>query len=33
MGYIENQLRLPLTPMEDKNQQKLIKEMKKLQII
>lgn len=33
MGYIENQLRLPLTPMEDENQQKLIEEMKKLQII
>ena len=33
MGYIENELRLPLTPMEDKNREKLIEEMKKLGII
>ena len=33
MGYIKNELRLPLTPMEDKNREKLIEEMKKLGII
>lgn len=33
MGYIENELRLPLTPMEENNKSKLIEEMKKLTII
>ncbi|SDK20269.1 4-hydroxy-tetrahydrodipicolinate synthase [Natronincola ferrireducens] len=33
MGYIENELRLPLTPMEEETKQKLIEEMKRLQII
>ncbi|AKL94410.1 dihydrodipicolinate synthase DapA [Clostridium aceticum] len=33
MGYIENQLRLPLTPMEEENMKKLVEEMKYLQII
>lgn len=33
MGYIENELRLPLTPMEESNRAKLIDEMKKLNII
>lgn len=33
MGYIENELRLPLTPMEEENQQKLVEEMKNLGII
>ena len=33
MGYIENELRLPLTPMEKENGQKLLNEMKRLQIL
>lgn len=33
MGYIENELRLPLTPIEDANLKKLIDEMKNLEII
>ncbi|AOY76297.1 4-hydroxy-tetrahydrodipicolinate synthase [Clostridium formicaceticum] len=33
MGYAENQLRLPLTPMEEENMKKLVEEMKYLQII
>lgn len=33
IGYIENELRLPLTPMEESNKGKLIEEMKKLNII
>ncbi|SET62227.1 4-hydroxy-tetrahydrodipicolinate synthase [Natronincola peptidivorans] len=33
MGYIENELRLPLTPMETETKQKLVEEMKRLQII
>ncbi|MBM7614901.1 4-hydroxy-tetrahydrodipicolinate synthase [Alkaliphilus hydrothermalis] len=33
MGYMENELRLPLTPMEDANLAKLQAEMKQLQII
>ncbi len=33
MGYIENELRLPLTPMEESNKTKLIDEMKKQSII
>lgn len=33
MGYIENELRLPLTPMEEFNRKKLVEEMKKLNII
>ena len=30
LGYCENYLRLPLTPMEETNQEKLLKEMRKL---
>lgn len=33
MGYIENELRLPLTPMEEENMNKLVDEMKRLLII
>lgn len=33
MGYIEDVLRLPLTPMEESNRNKLVDEMKKLSII
>lgn len=33
MGYIQNELRLPLTPMEEANKSKLLEEMKKLNII
>ncbi|ABR49335.1 dihydrodipicolinate synthase [Alkaliphilus metalliredigens QYMF] len=33
MGYIEDELRLPLTSMEAVNREKLVEEMKKLQII
>ena len=33
MGYIEHELRLPLTPMEESNKTKLIDEMKKQSII
>ena len=30
LGFGENYLRLPLTPMEEKNREKLLKEMRKL---
>ena len=30
LGFGENYLRLPLTPMEEHNQEKLLKEMRKL---
>lgn len=33
MKYIENELRLPLTPMEDANRKELVEEMKKLNIL
>ena len=33
MGYGENYLRLPLTPMEEPNQKLLLEEMKKLGIL
>ena len=33
MGFGENALRLPLTPMEEKNRESLLAEMKKLNIL
>lgn len=33
MGYIENELRLPLTPMEEANKNKLVEEMRELNLI
>lgn len=33
MKYIENEFRLPLTPMEDENRKKLVEEMKKVKIL
>ena len=33
MGFGENYLRLPLTPMEEANEKRLLAEMKKLSII
>lgn len=33
MNYIENELRLPLTPMEEANRNKLVEEMRKLNLI
>ena len=33
LGYCENYLRLPLTPMDKKKEEKMFEEMKKLNII